>query len=456
MSRAPVTALEAAWKREVPFVLGCCVVDPRRTVEARALGLRPEHLPRPMHAMWGELCRQGDDGFAELDGKRLQNFLADATGADAATTREFIRDLELDGWGRAMADHVKRLRELWVKLQLAHVTKSQAMAIEINDENGEVEYAHELGKADDLRAELAAIRVPPRTWAKVVEAAVARASDTTLRPTYPTGLHMLDEHLGGGMRPGWLVVVMGAAKAGKTALAVNGMACEAASRGHRTLVVSLEMGAEEQAARMLAREANVPIRAQTRADLKPLQQLAFNAAAARISAWPIDVITGLVTADEICNRARVHKRDHGLCVFVVDYLQLIDNGNENRVQDLERSTRKLKMLAVELDIVVVLLSQPNNQAAKGGSPGLFDGKGSGSIAADCDAMIVPLRDDNDSSRAGIDLVGCRHAEPRKWPLGTLRFEGGRALFVDPAARPRLPATPEQQGFAGYVAGDNSL
>lgn len=430
MSRPSVSALEAAWKREVPFVLGCCVVDLQRCVEARALGLKPEHLPQHMQAFWREMCAQADTGARDLDGARMRDFMASATGADAAQTRNLLIELELDGNGRHMPTHVLNLRELWLKMQLASATKTQALALDVNDEPGAIEYAHEVLKAEDIRAELAKLKTPARKWLDVVVGAFERATKPEERVVYPTGLGMLDQHLGGGLRPGWLVVVMGAAKSGKTALAVNGLACETASRGHQTLVVSLEMTDEQQAARMLARESGVPLRAQSNGDCTAAQVGQLANAADRIASWPIEVVTGLGNVDEICNRARVHKRKHGLAKLVVDYLQLIDNGNENRVQDLERSTRKLKMLAVELDIVVVLLSQPNNQAAKGGSPGLFDGKGSGSIAADCDAMLVPLRDDKEPSRAGLDLVGCRHAEPRLWPLGWLTFDGGRTLFSE--------------------------
>ena len=84
---APVSALEAAWKREVPVVLGCCVVELQRCVEARALGLKPEHLPQNVRAFWREMCAQADTRARDLDQVRMRHFMASATGADAAQTR---------------------------------------------------------------------------------------------------------------------------------------------------------------------------------------------------------------------------------------------------------------------------------------------------------------------------------------------------------------------------------
>lgn len=444
MSRAaPKSTLEVEWRREVIFVLGCCIVDLQRAVLARSMGLTEAYLPANLRAFWTEMCRQADLGRQDLDGIAMRNWLADSSGRDADATRTLLRDYAVEGYGRYMPSHLVRLREAWLKIRLAEVTKAQVAALEVDEE---ADYAHGLTTAEEVRAELQRLKTPPRVWRDVVKDALARASEPSTRVVRSTGFQMLDNHLGGGWRPGWLVVVMGRAKSGKSALAV-GFACENALRGRQTLVVSLEMGEDEQAERILARESGVPLRAQHNGDLTGRQRYEMGEAGARVSAWPIEVVCGLRNVDAICDRARVHARERGLDMLVVDYLQLISNGGDNRVIDLEHTTRSLKLLAVEMQCVVILLSQPHNAAARAGDVGLFDGKGSGSIAADCDAMLVPLRDDKDPCRAGLDLVGCRHAEPRQWPVGTLRFDGGRTMFVDPAYRPAVVAQPTQQGIA---------
>lgn len=428
--RMPTVVLDAQWRREVPFVIGACLIDLQRTIEARSLGLTAEHLPAGIRPLWREMCEQADAGHSDIDPVALRRVIGISEAHEAEAMRVLIRDYQTDAAGHRVGEHVTRLRELWLRLQLAAATKAQVAAIEANDEPGAEEYGRSLETAEEIRSELAKLKTPPRTWKDIVDSAHLLATDKSRVVAYSTGLAMLDEHLGGGFRPGWMVVVMGAAKAGKTALAVNGFACAAASEGHRTLVVSLEMTEEQQVQRILARESGVPLRAQQNADLTSWQVGQLTNACDRVAEWPMDVVTGLGTVDEICDYARDYHRKNGLVMLVVDYLQLVSNGGENRVLDLERSTRALKLLSIRLGIVVILLSQPNNSAAKDGDPGLYDGKGSGSIAADCDAMIVPLRDAQDPDRAGLNLVGCRHASPHRWPLGSLVFHGARTIFEE--------------------------
>lgn len=445
-ARMPTSTLDAQWRRIVPVVMGACIVDLQRTVEVRALGVTGEEFPVQLRPLWRELCAQGDEGQQDLDIGRLKRLLGAVEPHEADAIKRLLRDYETEGCGHYVEKPAKQLRELWLRMRLAEATKAQVAAIEVNDEPAEIEYGTALQRADEIRGEIARLKAPVRKWADIVVAAHASATNRELVTAYSTGLPMLDAHLGGGWRPGWLVVVMGAAKSGKTALAVNGFACETASRGHRTLIVSLEMTEEQQAQRILARESGVPLRAQQNADLTSWQIGDLTRASDRVSSWPMDVVTGLATVDEVCDYARSYQAQHGLVMLVVDYLQLIDNGGDNRVLDIERTTRAMKKLAITLNIVVVLLSQPNNNAAKDGDPGLYDGKGSGSIAADCDAMLVPLRDPKEHDRAGLNLVGCRHASPHRWPLGSLVFHGGKTLFAEVAgvssggAHMRLEAT----------------
>lgn len=428
--RMPTTTLEAQWRRTVPFVLGACLIDLQRTIEVRAIGVTGEEVPQPLRPLWREMCAQADEGQSDLDVARLKRLLGVVEPHEEDAIKRMLSGFACDGGGHHVATHAKLMRELWLRLQLAQATKNQVAAIEINDEPSAIEYGTALQSAEEIRAQIARLSAPARTWSDIVYRAHEAATNRDMVIAYSTGLPMLDEHLGGGWRPGWLVVVMGAAKSGKTALAVNGFACETAKRGHRTLVISLEMTEEQQAQRMLARESGVPLRAQQNADLSGWQIGALTNAADHLAAWPMDVVTGLGTVSEICDTVRDYHHRHGLVLVVVDYLQLIANGGDNRVLDLEQSTRALKLLAVKLGIVVVLLSQPNNASAKDGDPGLFDGKGSGSIAADCDAMVVPLRDPKEPDRAGLNLVGCRHASPKRWALGSLVFDGGRTLFTE--------------------------
>jgi len=138
--------------------------------------------------------------------------------------------------------------------------------------------------------------------------------------------------------------------------------------------------------------------------------------------------------------SRVQLSTDGLRVYVdaveeafgadIDYAQLVVNGHKDRREDIEETTRGAKLLAMELGIPILLLSQPNNTDAKDGTVGFYSGKGSGSISADCDLMLIPSRSKDDPSKAGLEIAGGRHAEPRKWEHGSLHFDGARMLFAE--------------------------
>jgi len=161
-------------------------------------------------------------------------------------------------------------------------------------------------------------------------------------------------------------------------------------------------------------------------DLQDFQFGCVQEAADKVASYQCDVLTGLSTMAAISGACRAAVQKNKPDLVIVDYLQLVNNGNENRVLDIETTTRGAKLLAQELELPIMLLSQPNNTDAKGGSIGLYSGKGSGSIAADADAVIVPMRGEGEA--AGIDLVGCRHAETKRWDIGTMWFDGPRMRF----------------------------
>lgn len=416
------------WRQEARYVLGACVVEPAQTVVARCAGITTEVVPDALRPVWVEACRQGDLGYMQLDNEAMWAWLHQHTQIERAAYRDLMLELECDSFGRFLPQHAKQLRAAWLKLRLVALEQAQAAAAEVEDEDS---YTAALAEAERVRVELRELDKPAIKWVDEVGALIEAASKPQDVVAVPTGIASLDEHLGGGLGPGWLAIVMGAAKAGKSALAINGIARAAMREGKRAMVVSLEMSRKEVIQRWLAAESGVPVRAMRRGDATHAQADALTRAGDEIARWTCDIRTSLTSVDTICAAVRGAARD-GLDLVVVDYLQLITNGMENRVLDLERTTRGLKLLATELQVPIVLLSQPNNQDAKGGDPGLFSGKGSGSIAADCDVMLVPLRDNNDDTRAGLNLVGFRHGAPRRWELGSLTFSGSRMVFEEGA------------------------
>ncbi len=124
----------------------------------------------------------------------------------------------------------------------------------------------------------------------------------------------------------------------------------------------------------------------------------------RLSSCCIDLVEGpALTVMQICSLARQHKARHGTELLVVDYLGLIepDNPNAQRNDQISRQTRKLKQLALELKIPIVLLAQLNRESEKrgDGKPKLSDLRDSGAIEQDADVVVLLHRPDGDQPSA---------------------------------------------------------
>jgi replicative DNA helicase len=294
-----------------------------------------------------------------------------------------------------------------------------------------------------LVAETAARTAPaPLPAASMVDKLMAwkaRVESPEQRRCVPTGIAKLDERLDGGLGRGWLVVVLAPPKQRKTALAVNNFQAHAMSQGLACLYIGEGckrddlVGDRDLIDRFMARESNVPLRAQRNGDLSSWQWGAASNAMDRIAQWRWRSLP-MRSADAIVESARAFVVEHGaLDMLCVDYVQIVPNGIDEERLSISYTTRILQQLAGELDCVVVALSQPTNTDAKHKAElGLYDGKGSGSIAADCDLLLVPTGDVHDGMtkgpRAGLSAPGFRHGEPFKIELGELVFNGARMCF----------------------------
>lgn len=220
-----------------------------------------------------------------------------------------------------------------------------------------------------------------------------------------TGLADLDALLG-GLAPANLVIVAGRPAMGKTALA-TGMAWHAARRhaatgGAEGAVVgffSLEMSAAELAARLLAMETGASADRMRRGRLSNDEFAAMVRASQEIAHLPLFIDdTPALTIGALRTRARRLKREHGLGLVVVDYLQLMEASRQRqrdgRVQEVSEVSRGLKMVAKELDVPVVALSQLSRQveARDPPRPKLSDLRESGTIEQDADVVMFVYRE----------------------------------------------------------------
>jgi replicative DNA helicase len=179
----------------------------------------------------------------------------------------------------------------------------------------------------------------------------------------PTGFTDFDK-ITGGLRPGDLVIIAGRPSMGKTTLAVNMAEYAAVHPGTRASVAifSMEMPSEQVITRMLASIGGVPLNSLRSGKISDEDWVRITSATSQLSEAKIFVDeTPALNPTELRARARRVKREHGLSLIVVDYLQLmqVPGTQENRATEIAEISRSLKALAKELQVPVIALSQLN-------------------------------------------------------------------------------------------------
>ena len=224
-----------------------------------------------------------------------------------------------------------------------------------------------------------------------------------------TGLIDMDKKLG-GLHPSDLLILAGRPSMGKTSLATNiafniaksykrGVkpdGTEGAIEGGVVGFFSLEMSAEQLAARILSEAAEVPSEQIRRGDMTEVEFRRFVEAAKALEACPLYIDdTAAIPIAQLAARARRLKRTHGLDVLIVDYLQLVRGVAENRVQEIGEISMGLKAIAKELNIPVIALSQLSRQVEnrEDKRPQLSDLRESGSIEQDADVVMFVFREE---------------------------------------------------------------
>ena len=225
-----------------------------------------------------------------------------------------------------------------------------------------------------------------------------------------TGLIDLDKKLG-GLHPSDLIILAGRPSMGKTSLATNIAfniakahrrgrkpdGTEGAIEGGCVGFFSLEMSAEQLAARILSEASEVPSEQIRRGDMTEVEFRRFVEAAKALENCPLYIDdTPALPISQVAARARRLKRTHGLDVLMVDYLQLLKGSSkDNRVQEVSEITQGLKAIAKELHIPVIALSQLSRQveSREDKRPQLSDLRESGSIEQDADVVMFVYRDE---------------------------------------------------------------
>lgn len=221
----------------------------------------------------------------------------------------------------------------------------------------------------------------------------------------PTGYTDLDS-MTSGLQKSDLIIIAARPSQGKTALGLN-IAAHAAIREGRTVAIfSLEMSKEQLVMRLFASEARVNmqnVNHGTPSSQELLKLAEANLTLANANMY-IDDRSNISVA-EIRSKCRRLKARNGLDMIVIDYLQLMKtpNGSDNRVQEVSELTRSLKILARELNVPIVLLSQLSRKAAER-KPAMSDLRESGAIEQDADIIIMIYRDPSRTDDNSAEII----------------------------------------------------
>ncbi len=246
----------------------------------------------------------------------------------------------------------------------------------------------------------------------------------------PTGFADLDDVVH-GLQPGQMLVVGARPGVGKSTLGLDLARAAAVTHGLPTVIFSLEMSHTEIMMRLLAAEGSVPLENLRSGQMRDDDWTRVANVMTRISEAPLYIDDSAnLSMTEIRAKARRLKQRQGLRLIIIDYLQLMSSGRrvESRQVEVSEFSRQIKLIAKELGVPVVALSQLNRgpEQRTDRRPQLSDLRESGAVEQDADLVILMHRPDMydpASSRVGeVDLHLAKH---RNGPTATitLSFQG---------------------------------
>lgn len=252
-----------------------------------------------------------------------------------------------------------------------------------------------------------------------------------------TGFDYLDKAMG-GLHGGELILIAARPAMGKSSLAVNIAEHIAIKNGKTVAIFNLEMPKEQLVRRILCSQAMVDSKKMLTGDFTGDDWQRICRVLDKVDASPLYIDdSATVTVSEIRAKCRRLKQTKGLSLIVIDYLQLMQSGSrtESRQQEVAEISRSLKILAKELDVPVIALSQLSRavETRKDRRPMLSDIRESGSIEQDCDIVMFLYRDEyynpdtEDKNMAECIIAKHRNGKPDTIKLG---WQGQYTKFIN--------------------------
>lgn len=254
----------------------------------------------------------------------------------------------------------------------------------------------------------------------------------------PTGFSDLDE-LTNGLHPGQMIIIAARPAMGKSTVGLDLSRSASIKNGLTSAIFSLEMGRNEILMRLLSAEAKVPLQNLRNGKMSEQDWMRLARTQSELSEAPLYIDDSPnLTLMEIRAKCRRLKQRNDLRLVIVDYLQLMTSGKrvESRQQEVSEFSRSLKLLAKELEVPVIAISQLNRgpEQRTDKKPMLSDLRESGSLEQDADMVMLLHREDayDREARPGeADFIIAKH---RNGPTGTITvaFQGHYSRFVDMA------------------------
>ena len=420
LSPVPDTASETRLPRNVEAeaaLLGALMID-NRIVEDVQMDLRAQHFYEPLHRkifeVAGDIIRMG----RIANPVTIKNFLAADAKVGEMTVSQYLARLAAEAvsiintedYGRAIYDLALRRALITIGEDMVNIAFDAPLDMppqaQIEDTERRLFELAETGRYDGgFQAFNDAVATA------IDMAAAAKERDGGLSGI-STGIHSLDSKMGGLQRSD-LIILAGRPGMGKTSLATNiayniaaayepEVQADGSFKARNGGVVgfySLEMSSEQLATRIISEQTEVSSSKIRRGELTDTDFEKLVACSMMMQKVPLFIDqTGGISIAQLAARARRLKRQRGLDVLVVDYVQLMTGSgksNENRVQEITQITTGLKALGKELNIPIIALSQLSRQveSREDKRPQLSDLRESGSIEQDADVVLFVFREE---------------------------------------------------------------
>ena len=399
-------------------LLGALMID-NRLVEDVVTRLKPDHFADALHGrIYAAILTLSAKGMAATPVTLKPLFEADPAIADLGGVGYLAMLTQNSAALLAARDFAGQIYDLALLRELIRVGRE--MVVAAGDTSAGIAPIEQIEAAEMALykvAEAGEVQGAVKSFRDAAVEAV-RMADRAKRSGghlsgYTTGLTGLNEKLGGLQRSD-LVILAGRPAMGKTSLATNiAFACAQRfaedrargidadkSAGAPVAFFSLEMSADQLATRILAEQSELSSESLRMGRIKDDEFSRLARAATQLSSLPlwIDDTPGLSIA-ALRTRARRLKRQHGIGLVVIDYLQLLQGsksaGGDNRVQEISEITRGLKTLAKELNVPVLALSQLSRavENREDKRPQLADLRESGTIEQDSDIVMFVYREE---------------------------------------------------------------